>query len=114
MTKPDTTLGSATSVAVDVAKKHNEVLIEPRAPAGRRRFRIANGLADYERLAVYLRQLGPRTVVGFEATGNYHRPLAYFLIGKDLSCGWFRPWLWRARGRPRTTVGIKTIPTTRR
>jgi transposase len=30
-------------------------------------------------MAEYLRQLGPRTVVGFEATGNYHRPLAHFL-----------------------------------
>jgi transposase len=64
---------------VDIAKKHNEVLIEPPAPARRRRFRVANGLADYERLADYLRQLGPRAVIGFEATGNYHRPLAHFL-----------------------------------
>jgi transposase len=79
MTKIDGTPGSATLVAVDIAKKHNEVLVEPPAPARRRRFRVANELADYERLAEYLRQLGPRIVVGFEATGNYHRPLAHFL-----------------------------------
>src|SRR5271167_4897723 len=67
MTKTESTPGSATLVAVDIAKKHNEVLIEPPGPARRRRFRVANELADYERLAEYLRQLGPRIVVGFEA-----------------------------------------------
>jgi transposase len=36
-------------------------------------------LEDYERLAEYLHRLGSRSVVGFEATGNYHRPLAHFL-----------------------------------
>ena len=79
MTKTDSTPGSATLVAVDVAKSHNEVLIEPALSARRRHFRVANTLADYERMAEYLRGLGPRTVVGFEATGNYHRPLAHFL-----------------------------------
>ena len=79
MTKSDSTPGSATVVAVDVAKSHNEVLIEPPAPARRRHFRVENTLEDYERLADYLRRLGPRTVVGFEATGNYHRPLAHLL-----------------------------------
>jgi len=47
--------------------------------ARRRRFRVANELADYARLAAYLRELEPGAVVGFEATGNYHRPLAHFL-----------------------------------
>jgi transposase len=79
MTKTESTPGSVTLVAVDVAKGHNEVLIEPPLPARRRHFRVANRLADYERMAEYLRGLGPRTVVGFEATGNYHRPLAHFL-----------------------------------
>jgi transposase len=57
----------------------NEVLIEPPVPARRQHFRVANALKDYERMADYLRGLGPRTVVGFEATGSYHRPLAHFL-----------------------------------
>jgi hypothetical protein len=50
MTKTESTPGRATLVAVDIAKKHHEVLIEPPAPARRRRFRVANELADYERL----------------------------------------------------------------
>ena len=86
MTKIDGTPGSATLVAVDIAKKHNEVLVEPPAPARRRRFRVANELADYERLAEYLRQLGPRIVVGFEATGNYHRRWRTFSSSKAASC----------------------------
>lgn len=79
MTKIEITPGSATLVAVDIAKKYNEVLIEPPAPARRRRLRVANEAAEYGRLAGYLRELGPRSIVGFEATGNYHRPLAHFL-----------------------------------
>jgi len=64
---------------VDIAKSHNDLLIEPPAPARRWRFRVANTLEDYRRLAEYLRGLGTPALVGFEATGNYHRPLAYFL-----------------------------------
>lgn len=39
ITKTDSTLGSATIVAVDVAKSHNEMLIEPPEPARRRHAR---------------------------------------------------------------------------
>ena len=84
MTKTESTPQSLTLVAVDIAKKHNEVLIEPPGSARRRRFRVANELADYERLAMYLREFGPRTGVGFEATGNYHGPLAHFLQQQGL------------------------------
>ena len=34
---------------------------------------------DFEQLAGYLRSLKSPVLIGFEATGNYHRPLAYFL-----------------------------------
>lgn len=34
---------------------------------------------DYLRFAEFLTGLSERPVVGFEATGNYHRPLAFFL-----------------------------------
>jgi transposase len=45
----------------------------------RRRFRMTNTLQEYERLVSYLRQFDGPALVGFEATGNYHHPLAYFL-----------------------------------
>ena len=36
-------------------------------------------LADHKRLAEHLRSHGRSDVIGIEATGNYHRPLVYFL-----------------------------------
>ena len=79
MTKTHSTPGNATLVAVDIAKSHHDLLIEATAPARRRQFRLANSLEDFERLADYLRRLDAPAVIGFEATGNYHRSLAYFL-----------------------------------
>jgi transposase len=55
------------------------VLIEPPPPARRRRLRVANQLDEFEQLAGYLRGLKNSVMIGFEATGSYHRPLAYFL-----------------------------------
>jgi len=78
MTKSYTMPEAAILVAVDIAKDHNEVLIELRHNY-RRRFRVANTLEEYERLVAYLRQFDTPALIGFEATGNYHRPLAYFL-----------------------------------
>jgi transposase len=80
MTDSHTTPEAAILVAVDIAKDHNEVLIELRERRRqRRRFRVANTLEEYQRLVGYLRQLGVPALIGFEATGDYHRPLAYFL-----------------------------------
>ena len=71
-----------TLVAIEIAKNCHDVLIEPPAPARRQRFRVANTAEDFQRLADYLRRSAAPVLVGFEATGNYHRPLAYFLQGK--------------------------------
>ena len=49
MTKSHTTAAAAILVAVDIAKDHNEVLIELRHNH-RRRFRVANTLEEYERI----------------------------------------------------------------
>ena len=40
-------------VGVDIAKRHNDVLVE-RAGHRRRRFRVANQRGDYDRFAKYL------------------------------------------------------------
>jgi transposase len=79
MTESNDTLQRVTLVAVDIAKHYHDVLIEPPAPKRRSRLRLANSLEDFEHLADYLRGLKGSVLVGFEATGNYHRPLAYFL-----------------------------------
>jgi len=68
-----------TFVAIDVAKSVHEVLIE--SPSGRRhRWRVGNCQADFVVLRDRLRAFATPVCIGFEATGNYHRPLAYYLI----------------------------------
>ena len=71
MTDSHTTPEAAILVAVDIAKDHNEVLIELRDRHNhRRRFRVANTLEEYERLVAYLRQFDAPALVGFEATAT--------------------------------------------
>jgi transposase len=84
MSNRHTTPEAAILVAVDIAKDHNEVLIELDANH-RRRFRMTNTLKEYERLVSYLRQFDGPALVGFEATGNYHRPQAYFLHARGFA-----------------------------
>jgi transposase len=67
-----------TFVAIDVAKHLNEVLIED-AEGQRQRWRMANCRRDYEVLSQRLQAAEAPVLVGFEATGTYHRPLGYFL-----------------------------------
>jgi len=65
-------------VAIDIAKAYNQVLSE--FPDGRRRhFRMANTLGDFAKLAGLLVSSGHPCRIAFEATGDYHRPLAHFL-----------------------------------
>ena len=65
-------------VAIDVAKRWNEVLVEP--PQGRRRrFKMAQTRDDYESLAAYLHSFSHPCKIALEPTGDYHRPLAYLL-----------------------------------
>ncbi len=73
-------------IAIDIAKDFNVVMIET-ADGKRRRFRMANSGKDYERLIEVLHALPQPCHVGFEATGNYHRPLAFRLLteGFDVS-----------------------------
>jgi len=66
-------------VAIDIAKLQNDVLIHQ--PDGTRKaFKVANKMVDYEDFTRYLKSFGRQCLIGFEATGNYHRPLAYYLL----------------------------------
>jgi transposase len=65
-------------VAIDVAKAFHQVLIE--TPEGQRRaWRVANALAEVNRLVSSLRALKRPCLIAFEPTGDYHRPLVYAL-----------------------------------
>ena len=92
MTQSSFTTSPTMWVAIDIAKLHNQVLVE--FPNGRRRhFRMANTLGDFTKLAafacnennVFLTGSGHPCRIAFEATGDYHRPLAHFLQAQGFS-----------------------------
>src|SRR4051794_21249506 len=80
MTKPQLTPTQGILVAIDIGKTRNEVLIEIPGHARRRRLTVLNTRADYDRLIDLLSGLGQPVTCAFEATGNYHRPLARRLL----------------------------------
>ena len=84
MTQLSSTTTRPVLVAIDIAKTYDHVLVE--LPGGkRRRFKIANRISDYRELGVYLKGLHTDCVIGLEATGNYHRPLAHYLGSEGFS-----------------------------
>ena len=74
-----------TFVAIDIAKHYHEVLLE-HADGSRQRWRMANTHGDYKQLRQKLETVEGPVLIGFEATGVYHRPLGHFLhqCGFDL------------------------------
>lgn len=82
MTQPYGNTGEKVLVAIDIAKKSNTVLIQF-PDESRKKFIVANKLSDYQKFTAYLKSLGYPCVIGLEATGNYHRPLAYYLQQED-------------------------------
>jgi hypothetical protein len=67
-------------VAVDIAKVRNKVLIEAPNHKRRRRLSVLNTRPEHGRLIETLRAYGKPVICAFEATGNYHRPIAWRLI----------------------------------
>tara|TARA_R110002096_G_scaffold6026_1_gene27582 strand:+ start:3680 stop:4228 length:549 start_codon:yes stop_codon:yes gene_type:complete len=70
-------------VAIDIAKLRHEILIAFPGKKRRKRLTILSNKQDYDRLAAYLQSLSLPVSVGFEATGNYHRTLAWCLHKAD-------------------------------
>lgn len=79
MTSPNVIPADAVLVAIDIAKVRNEVLIEAPGHQRRRRLPVLNTCAEHDRLIEILQAYGQPVVCGFEATGNYHRPIAWRL-----------------------------------
>lgn len=52
-----------------------------RQPVSKKRFKVANKLEDFQQFVEYLCSVTP-CIIGFEATGNYHRAIAYYLQSK--------------------------------
>jgi transposase len=70
----------AVLVAIDNAKLRNEVLIEIPAQKRRRSLSVLNSRAKHDRFIETLMAYGAPIMCAFEATGNYHRPIAWRLI----------------------------------
>ena len=66
-------------VAIDIAKARHEVLIAVTGKKRHPRLPVLNELADVTRLITTLKDYGRPVRAAFEATGNYHRALAYHL-----------------------------------
>jgi transposase len=80
MTRQEPTPPNAVLVAIDVSKLRNDMLIEFPGKMRRRRLVVPNTKAEHDRLVDLLHSFGQPVVAGFEATGNYHRPLAFRLL----------------------------------
>lgn len=78
MTANDSTVPTLL-VAIDISKHRHEILIAVPSKRRRRRLTIENSLEDFQRLSRLLQDYGLPVRIGFEATGNYHRPLAHHL-----------------------------------
>jgi transposase len=80
MTKLKHTPSDSVLVAIDVSHRRNDVLIETPGVSHHRRLVVLNNRVEHDRFINRLRDIGRPVIVGFEATGNYHRPLAYRLL----------------------------------
>ena len=79
MTISNSIPADAVLVAIDIAKVLNEVLIEDPSHNRRRRLQVLNNRSEHDRLIEILQAYDRPVVCGFEATGNYHRPIAWRL-----------------------------------
>ncbi len=82
---PVRTAADAVLVAIDVSKARNDVLIEKPGSARRRRLVVPNTRIEHDRFIALLTSLDAPVIAGFEATGNYHRPLAFRLLEAGIS-----------------------------
>jgi len=81
MTKNSNNIKSVLFVAIDIAKSRHDVLIEyPNST--RKRLKIMNTRTGFNELYNHLDHAGFKPIIGLEATGHYHRPIAYFLHSK--------------------------------
>ena len=78
MTSTLSTTSPVVRVGIDIAKLTHQILWE--LPGGKRRsLRVANTKTEIDRFVGMLGALGWPCEIAFEATGDYHRPLAYVL-----------------------------------
>jgi transposase len=80
MAKVNSIAQEAVLVAIDISKKRNDVLIQIPGSTRRRRLTVLNQRAEHDRFIDQLKSFERPVLAGFEATGNYHRALAWRLV----------------------------------
>lgn len=80
MTNLQSISSSCIFVAIDIAKTRNEVLVEFPGKNRKKRFTILNTRPDHDFLIDNLKAFELPVIVGLEATGNYHRTMAWNLL----------------------------------
>ena len=79
MTTTSHSNGNDLLVAIDVAKRAHDVLV--RWPSGwSRAFRVANQQQDFQSLTVFLQEQNLPVRVSLEATADFHRAIAHWLL----------------------------------
>ena len=79
MTDINSTANDVILAATDISKYRHEVLIAVPGKKRRRRITLLNTLEDFRRLIAILSDYNLPVRVAFEATGNYHRSIAWHL-----------------------------------
>lgn len=74
----------AVLVAIDIAKARNDVLIEFPDHSRRKRLTVLNTRDEHDHFIDLLKGFNRPIVAGFEATGNYHRAIAWRLLDAGL------------------------------
>jgi transposase len=80
MTNLKVTPSESILVAIDVSKSRNDILIDIPGAGRHQRLVVLNTRSEHDRLIERLLAFGRPVIAGFEATGNYHRPLAFRLL----------------------------------
>jgi transposase len=80
MTRQEITPTDAILVAIDISKLRNDVLIELPGKRRRRRLVVPNTRTEHDHFVELLCDFERPVIAAFEATGNYHRPLAWRLL----------------------------------
>lgn len=81
MTITTDTMKQGTLVAIDIAKRQNDVLVE-HSNGISQSFKVANKLSDFQKFGDYLRSLPKPCTIAFEPTADYHRAIAWFLLNE--------------------------------
>ena len=71
----------ATFVAIDIAKYRHDVLVKQSGSISES-FKVANTLKDFQQFAQYLRSLPRPLQIAFGPTADYHRTIAWHLLGE--------------------------------